>query len=205
MTIFLFSDSMEVQINQLVKFFLTRISAAALNKFVTPQVRRLSQGGVYLKFGRDKDVLLNFGIVIFRIKLTELTPFDFDYIRIAALINFFLPNAALIRVNTVSRSDSAFTKVFSGAIRVFSGFVLQSLARLVYKNLSSLLITQYPPTNTFLGIRLAFFTTRGCHAGGGFRDESKERLRRILLFGLLQSLKSELCIFWFTMSHWESL
>ena len=76
-------------------------------------------------------MLLNFGIIIFRIKLTELTPSDFDYIRTAALINVFLPNAALIRVNTVSKSNSAFTKVFSNAILVVSGFVLQNLAKWV--------------------------------------------------------------------------
>ena len=69
--------------------------------------------------------------MIFRIKLRELSPSDFDYIRTTALINFFLPNAALIPVNTVNRPDNAFTKVFSNAIRVFSGFMLQSLARLV--------------------------------------------------------------------------
>lgn len=76
-------------------------------------------------------MLLNFGIIIFRIKLTELTPSDFDYIRPAVLINFFLPNAVLIRVNTENRTNSAFTTVFSNAVCVFSGFVLQSLAKWV--------------------------------------------------------------------------
>ena len=42
-----------------------------------------------------------YGIFIFGVKLTELAFFDFDYIRAVALINFFLPNAALIGVNTV--------------------------------------------------------------------------------------------------------
>ena len=40
------------------------------------------------------------GIVIFRIKVTELTSFDFDHIRAAVLIRrrrFFFPNAALYR------------------------------------------------------------------------------------------------------------
>ena len=39
-----------------------------------------------------------YGIIIFRIKLTELTSLDFDYIGAAAFTNyFFLPNAALFR------------------------------------------------------------------------------------------------------------
>ena len=39
-----------------------------------------------------------YGIIIFRIKLTELTSLDFDYIGAAAFFYyFFLPNAALFR------------------------------------------------------------------------------------------------------------
>ena len=34
----------------------TRISAAALIKFFAPQVRRLFEGGAYLKIGRDKEI-----------------------------------------------------------------------------------------------------------------------------------------------------
>lgn len=39
---------------------------------------RLFEGGVYLKVGRDQE-LFTYDIVIFRIKLTELTSFDSDY------------------------------------------------------------------------------------------------------------------------------
>ena len=35
----------------------TRISAAVRIKFSTPQIRRLFEGGVYLKVGRDKELL----------------------------------------------------------------------------------------------------------------------------------------------------
>ena len=34
----------------------TRISAAALIKFFAPQMRRLFEGGAYLKIGRDKEI-----------------------------------------------------------------------------------------------------------------------------------------------------
>ena len=61
------------------------------------QGRRLLEGGVYLKFGRDKDFLSTV-LLFFRIKLTKLTSFEFDCIGAAALINFLVP---LIRVNTV--------------------------------------------------------------------------------------------------------
>ena len=43
----------------------------------------------------------NLGITIFRIKLTELTSFDYDYIGAMALVKANDPNAALIRVNRV--------------------------------------------------------------------------------------------------------
>ena len=36
----------------------TRISAAALIKFSAPQMRRLFEGGAYLKIGRDKKKLI---------------------------------------------------------------------------------------------------------------------------------------------------
>ena len=41
---------------------------------------------------------INHTIIIFRIKLTEQS-FDFNYIRAQELINFFLPNAALIALS----------------------------------------------------------------------------------------------------------
>lgn len=46
---------------------------------------------------------MNYGVIIFRIKLTAVTSFDFDYIRQRRLLIFFLPSGALIRVNTVCR------------------------------------------------------------------------------------------------------
>lgn len=61
----------------------TRVSAAMLFKLFTPQVRRLLEGGVYLKVGCDKEI--NHGI-IFRNKLTELLSFGSDFIKAAALI-----------------------------------------------------------------------------------------------------------------------
>ena len=41
----------------------------------------------FRKVGGEKIVLTTYGIIIIRIKLTELTSFDFGYIRAAALIN----------------------------------------------------------------------------------------------------------------------
>ena len=46
---------------------------------------------------------MNYGVIIFRIKLTAVASFDFDYIRPRRLLLFFLPNGVLIRVNTVCR------------------------------------------------------------------------------------------------------
>ena len=46
---------------------------------------------------------MNYGVIIFRIELTAVTSFDFDYIRQRRLLMFFLPNGVLIRVNTVCR------------------------------------------------------------------------------------------------------
>lgn len=60
----------------------TRVSAAMLFKLFTPQVRRLLEGGVYLKVGCDKEI--NYGI-IFRNKQTELLSFGSDFIKAAAL------------------------------------------------------------------------------------------------------------------------
>lgn len=63
---------------------------------------RLFEGGVYLKVGRDQE-LFTYDIVIFRIKLTELTSFDSDYSQQGqgAYQRFFFSHVALIRVNTV--------------------------------------------------------------------------------------------------------
>lgn len=59
----------------------------ALIKFFMPQVWHLFEGDVYLKVGLDKELYqLPYIFFIFRIKLTELTFLDFDYIRAAARI-----------------------------------------------------------------------------------------------------------------------
>ena len=47
--------------------------------------RSLFEGGVYLKIGRNKELFL-IVLIVFRIEITELTSFDFDYILAAALI-----------------------------------------------------------------------------------------------------------------------
>ncbi len=44
-------------INTTVHTVLTRISATALIKFYAPQVRRLFEGGAYLKFGRRENLI----------------------------------------------------------------------------------------------------------------------------------------------------
>lgn len=58
----------------------------ALIKFFIPRVWHLFEGGVFLKVGLDKELYQLPHIIIFRIKLTELTFLDFDYIRAAARI-----------------------------------------------------------------------------------------------------------------------
>ena len=52
--------------------------------FSFQRLRRLFEGEDYLKVGRDN--CFNCGVIIFRFKPAELTPFDFDYIGDAALI-----------------------------------------------------------------------------------------------------------------------
>ena len=47
--------------------------------FFTPQMRRLFEGGVYLKMGRDKE-LYELRHYYFRIELIERTPSDLNYI-----------------------------------------------------------------------------------------------------------------------------
>ena len=49
----------------------------ALIKFFMPQVWHLFEGDVYLKVGLDKELYQLPYIIIFRIKLTELTFLDF--------------------------------------------------------------------------------------------------------------------------------
>ena len=51
----------------------------ALIKCFMPQMRRLFDGGVYLKVGCTKEDCFYYDTVICCIKLTELTSFDFDY------------------------------------------------------------------------------------------------------------------------------
>ena len=58
----------------------------ALIQFFMPQVWHLFEGDVYLKVGLDKELYQLPYIIIFRIKLTELTFLDFDYIWAAARI-----------------------------------------------------------------------------------------------------------------------
>ena len=52
---FLFADVKVLQ-NEFSFIVFTRISVAALIKFFSPQVRRLFEGGAYLKFGRYKEI-----------------------------------------------------------------------------------------------------------------------------------------------------
>ena len=55
-----------------------------------PQMQQLFEGGAYLrmaliwKLDMTKNCI-NYGLIIFDVKLTELTSFDFDYIRATAL------------------------------------------------------------------------------------------------------------------------
>lgn len=53
----------------------TGISTVAVIKVFTSQIQCLFEGNVYLKV---EHVIKNFGIIIFHIKQTELTSFDFD-------------------------------------------------------------------------------------------------------------------------------
>ena len=105
----------------------TRISAAALIKFFAPQVRRLFEGGACLKVGRYKEIFpSNFAVYFsFVSSFNSDPPLPFyrnpffeektfssagytEFLELAqhwdrcaysraALINFFVPNAALIR------------------------------------------------------------------------------------------------------------
>ena len=83
-----------------------------------PQVWRLFKGGVYLKVDEIKSCI-NYNVDIFPIKLTELTIILFFWFWLywgggafsrAVLVNFFLPNAALIQGLHLIRGDAYSSK-----------------------------------------------------------------------------------------------
>ena len=55
----------------------------ALIKFFTPQLRRLFEGGVYLKVGRNKEL---FQLMILLFSVLNLVTADFDYNGAAVLL-----------------------------------------------------------------------------------------------------------------------
>ena len=60
----------EGTLNVIMFTLFTRISTAVLIKISTPQMRRLFDGGVYLKVRLDKNYF-NYGIIIFRINFLQ--------------------------------------------------------------------------------------------------------------------------------------